>query len=63
MEQNGDTKLYFVLETKGTTNLYDLRTPEQLKIKCGKAHFEALENNIHFPSEPVSDWLEFRRSV
>ncbi|MCL2546170.1 MAG: DEAD/DEAH box helicase family protein [Oscillospiraceae bacterium] len=63
LEHNGDKKLYFVLETKGTTSLYDLRTPEQLKIKCGKAHFEALENEVAFPAEPVADWREFRRTI
>jgi len=62
LEQNGDRKLYFVLETKGTTSLYDLRTPEQLKIKCGKAHFAALENDVIFPAMPVVDWREFRKS-
>jgi len=61
LEQNGDKKLYFVLETKGTTVLSDLRTPEQLKIWCGRAHFEALDNGVRFSSEPVRDWLEFRR--
>ena len=63
LEQNGDKKLYFVLETKGTTSLYDLRTPEQLKVKCGKAHFDALENDVAFSSEPVKDWREFRMNV
>ena len=63
LEENGDKKLYFILETKGTTSIHDLRTPEQLKIKCGKAHFEALENDVVFPAEPVKDWREFRRSV
>ena len=60
LEQNGDKKLYFVLETKGTTNLFDLRTSEHLKIKCGKAHFEALEHDVIFPEEPLRDWREFK---
>ena len=63
LEQDGDTKLYFVLETKGTTSMYDLRTPEQLKIQCGKAHFEALENDVAFSGEPVADWREFKRKI
>jgi len=63
LEHNGDKKLYFVLETKGTTSIYDLRTPEQLKIKCGKAHFDALEDEVVFPTEPVADWREFRRNL
>ena len=32
LEKNGEQKLYFVIESKGTTALFDLRTPEQLKI-------------------------------
>ena len=63
LEQDGVNKLYFVLETKGTTSLFELRTPEQLKIKCGEAHFKSLENDIVFPREPVRDWLEFRKQV
>jgi len=63
LEQNGDKKLYFVLETKGTTSLFDLRTPEQLKIKCGKAHFAALENDVSFSEKPVVDWREFRKQI
>ena len=43
---NGEVKLYFILETKGVTNLSDLCTPEQLKIHCGKKHFKALENEV-----------------
>ena len=46
LTRNGEEKLYFILETKGTTNLFNLRTPEQLKIHCGKKHFEALENGV-----------------
>ena len=60
LEQNGDKKLYFVLETKGTANLFNLRTPEQLKLKCGEAHFKALENDVAFSSEPVVDWRSFK---
>jgi len=56
-------RLYFVLETKGTINLFGISTPEQLKFKCGRAHFEALENDLIFPHEPVRDWREFRKSI
>lgn len=36
-------RLYLVRETKGTTNLDDLRPDERRKIECGKRHFrEAL---------------------
>ncbi len=44
LDHNGIQKMYFVLETKGSTNLFDLRTPERLKIHCGEEHFKALQN-------------------
>ena len=36
----GEQMLYLVRETKGTTNLDDLRPDERRKVKCGKRHFE-----------------------
>ncbi|MDE0679297.1 MAG: DEAD/DEAH box helicase family protein [Gammaproteobacteria bacterium] len=36
-------RLYFVVETKGSTLLGDLRPIEAAKIECGKKHFKALE--------------------
>ena len=36
-------RLYFVVETKGSPFLDDLRIPESAKIACGRAHFSALE--------------------
>lgn len=62
LEKNGEQKLFFVLESKGTTSLFDLRSPERLKIHCGKQHFNALEG-IEFPEEPVKDWKEFKVKV
>ncbi len=35
-------RLYFVVETKGSLFTSDLRTTERAKIRCGRAHFEAL---------------------
>ncbi|MGL4999297.1 MAG: type III restriction endonuclease subunit R, partial [Cetobacterium sp.] len=34
------TKLYFVVETKGSLFEDDLRETEKLKIQCGKEHFK-----------------------
>ena len=36
-------RLYFVVETKGSPFLGDLRITESAKIQCGKAHFDALK--------------------
>lgn len=46
LAKNGEEKLYFILETKGSTNFMDLRTKEQLKIHCGRQHFKALEDGV-----------------
>ncbi|GGF75708.1 type III restriction endonuclease subunit R [Terasakiella brassicae] len=37
-----DEKLYFVRETKSTTDKDDLRNKENQKIKCGQRHFDAI---------------------
>ncbi len=58
LTRNGEEKLYFILETKGSTSLLDLRTKEQLKIHCGKQHFKALDNGIEM--HVASDWKEFK---
>ena len=45
-ELTGEQLLYLVRETKGTTNLDNLRPNERRKIECGKRHFkEALGVN------------------
>ena len=48
METEKEKKLYFVIETKGSTNFMDLRDTESIKIKCGKKHFEALGQDVDF---------------
>ena len=57
-EKNGEQKLYFILETKGSTSLFDLRTPEQLKIHCGIEHFKALDNGVEM--HVAKDWEKFK---
>jgi type III restriction enzyme len=42
--KEADEKIYLVRETKGTTDLFNLRESERQKIYCGKAHFDALDN-------------------
>ena len=61
-ERNGEQKLYFILETKGTESLFNLKTPEQLKIHCGKEHFKALANGLEMHG-PVKDWDKFKINV
>lgn len=61
LNKNGEEKLYFVLETKGSTSLMDLRSKEQLKIYCGKKHFEALENAVTM--EVTTDWRKIKMEL
>lgn len=36
----GDKRVYFVAETKGTDNIEELSPAEKMKILCGRKHFE-----------------------
>ncbi|KOA78101.1 type III restriction-modification system endonuclease [Clostridium botulinum] len=46
IEKDGEQKLYFVVETKGTDQLSLLKDSEKAKIKCGKKHFSALNTGV-----------------
>lgn len=61
LTKNGEEKMYFILETKGSTSFMDLRTREQLKIHCGKKHFEALNNEIKM--QVATDWTQVRQTL
>ena len=41
---DGKSETYFVIETKGTSNIGDLKGFEQDKIACGEKHFELIED-------------------
>ncbi len=51
-----DVKLYFVVETKGKSDMELLRPAEKQKIQCGKEHFDAL-GKVRFqgPVKKLSD--------
>lgn len=53
VEDEGEEKLYFVVETKGSTWLDDLRHIEGEKIKCGEKHFAEIGNNINNPARYI----------
>ncbi len=40
---NEDERLYLVRETKGSADPMDLRSAEAAKLRCGQAHFDALD--------------------
>jgi len=53
VEDEGEEKLYFVVETKGSTWWGDLRHAEGAKIKCGEKHFEEVANDIDNPARYI----------
>ena len=61
IDQNGEKKLYFVLETKGNIDTDALRKTESEKIQCGREHFAALGDKAEFM--PVDNFTEFMHSI
>lgn len=61
LTKNGEEKLYFILETKGSTNFMDLRTKEQLKIHCGRQHFKALEDGVEL--RVATNWKALKSTL
>lgn len=47
-EDNNEERLYFIVETKGSSYDFDLRPSELGKIQCGTKHFEAVDSQITF---------------
>jgi type III restriction enzyme len=47
-EMDGQERLYFVVESKGTVFEDMLRDAEQAKIKCGREHFKALGTDAQY---------------
>ena len=48
VEMDGQERLYFVVESKGSMFAEAIRAIEQGKINCGKKHFDALESGVKF---------------
>lgn len=67
VEDGGGRKLYFVVETKGTQDTGALRTAEQGKIKCGKAHFHALRESgsrvLPLLDPPIQTIAQFQSEI
>lgn len=58
LDRNGEEKLYFIFETKGTLDEFDRHEYENLKIACGKAHFKSLGDGIEM--HEATNWKKFR---
>lgn len=61
IEDDGQNKLYFVVETKGNIEIGALRGNELDKIRCGRKHFEALGEDITFKA--ADGYESFAESV
>ena len=55
VELDGQEKLYFVVESKGSMFAEAIRPTEQAKIDCGKKHFEALDTGVEFTKTDTFD--------
>jgi len=53
VEDDGEEKLYFVVETKGSTWWDDLRHLEGAKIKCGEKHFDEIAKDVDKPAQYI----------
>ncbi len=53
VEDGGEEKLYFVVETKGSIWWDDLRHLEGAKIKCGEKHFDELAKETENPARYI----------
>jgi len=57
VDKDGIEKLYFVIETKGSTDAGQLRLFEDYKNKCGRKHFAALETGVVYDvKKDYSEW-------
>lgn len=63
INDQGEKKYYFVAETKSTLNHQKLRLSEMKKIKCGKEHFKALEEDVEYVVAQSLDDVLNRTSV
>ncbi|MDT8317875.1 MAG: hypothetical protein RQ824_07795 [bacterium] len=52
-----EKKIYFVAETKSTTDMEKLRPEEKMRIKCGKAHFREFDEVEYRHVESVGDLM------
>lgn len=61
MDKDGAQKMYFIIETKGSTNKLDLRTKKSFKIHCGQQHFKALNEDLNL--FVAKGWKEFKVKI
>lgn len=59
VDKDGEEKLYFVLETKGTNWEGGLGPEEAAKIDFDRKHFQAIHTNVEFigPEKDVNEFM------
>lgn len=60
VETETEKKLYFVIETKGSTDRAQLRNTEDIKIYCGQKHFEGIDMGVEFAK--ARTWAECKKN-
>ena len=58
---NGEEKLYFIVETKGSDDPDDRSGRENKKIFCGIRHFQALDNGTEL--KVATDWGKLKQGL
>ena len=60
-----EERLYFVVETKGKSDISLLREEERTKIMCARKHFEALGEEVAFmaPESSPNEFMEKTRGI
>lgn len=61
IDNDGTEKLYFVVETKGSTDAGQLRLFEDYKIQCGRKHFAALKTGVNY--DVANDYTKWKVGV
>lgn len=61
VDKDGIEKLYFVIETKGSTDPTQLKLFEEYKIQCGRKHFAALDTGVIYDVE--SEYEEWKIGI
>jgi type III restriction enzyme len=62
LKTGSESEYYFVIETKGTSDINDkkaLTESEVYRIKCAMKHFEALGVEVHYKA-PVKEYSFFK---
>ncbi|MFI3211452.1 MAG: type III restriction endonuclease subunit R, partial [Peptostreptococcaceae bacterium] len=63
IEKDFDEKLYFIVETKGTKNIDDLREDEKNKIKCAEKCYEVIGDKGVEYRAPIETIMDFLKSI